>query len=197
MLIILTVSTLLLTVFTLGLALGVFVLARQIGVLHERLAPIGVQPVLSGLQAGQALPQVTARTLADAPVAIGGISATGRAMMLMFVSADCPVCKRALPVARGVAQEHGVDLVLIGEGDVAALSAMAQRTPLEGVPLLVSMELLLLMQIGRLPTLVVLDPRGVITARDVASSRREIEALVATLPQARPAQMKETSHVAV
>lgn len=194
MLVILTASTLLLTVFTLGLTLGVFVLARQIGVLHERLAPIGVQPVLSGLQAGQALPQVTARTLTDAPVAIGGAS---RAMMLMFVSADCPVCKRALPVARTVAQEHNLDLVLIGEGEVAALSAMAHRTPLDGVPLLVSMELLLLMQIGRLPTVVVLDSRGVITARDVASSRREIEALVATLPQARPALMKETSHVAV
>ena len=197
MLIILTVSTVLLTLFTLALALGVFVLARQIGVLHERLAPIGVQPVLSGLQAGQALPQVTARTLADAPVAIGGASAAGRVMMLMFVSADCPVCKRALAIARTVAQANGLDLVLIGEGDVAALSAMARQTPLEGVPLLVSMELLLLMQIGRLPTLVVLDPRGVITARDVAGSRREIEALVATLPQARPALKEEVSHVAV
>nr|WP_298795533.1 alkyl hydroperoxide reductase [uncultured Acetobacter sp.] len=197
MLILLAVSTLFLTIFTLGLALGVFVLARQIGVLHERLAPIGVQPVLAGLQAGQALPQVTARTLADTPVAIGGASVAGRAMMLMFVSADCPVCKRALPLARAVAQDHDLDLVLIGEGDVVALSAMASRTPLDGVPLLVSMELLLLMQIGRLPTLVVLDPRGVITARGVAGSRREIEALVATLPQARPALKKESYHVAV
>lgn len=197
MLIVLTISTLLLTVLTLGLALGVFVLARQIGVLHERLAPIGTQPVLSGLQAGQALPQVTARTLADAPVAVGGANAAGRSMLLMFVSADCPVCKRVLPQARVVAREHDLDLVLIGEGDVSALSAMVSLTPLEGVPLLVSMELLLLMQIGRLPTMVALDPRGVITARDVASGRREIEALVATLPQARPTLTKESSHVAV
>ncbi|MDN7353336.1 redoxin family protein [Acetobacter senegalensis] len=197
MMTVLIVSTVLLTVCVLALGVGVFVLARQIGVLHERLAPIGVQPVLAGLQAGQALPQITARTLDGAAVSVGGLNPSGRAMVLMFVSADCPVCKRTLPTARSVAKEHDLDLVLIGEGDVAALSAMASRTSLDGVPLLLSTELLLLMQIERLPTLVALDARGVITAREIASSRREIEALVATLPPVRQALTEESLHVAV
>lgn len=197
MMTVLIVSTVLLTVCVLALGVGVFVLARQIGVLHERLAPIGVQPVLAGLQAGQALPQITARTLDGAAVSVGGFNPSGRAMVLMFVSADCPVCKRTLPTARSVAKEHDLDLVLIGEGDVAALSAMANRTSLDDVPLLLSTELLLLMQIERLPTLVALDARGVITAREIASSRREIEALVATLPPVRQALTEESLHVAV
>lgn len=116
MMTVLIVSTVLLTVCVLALSVGVFVLARQIGVLHERLAPIGVQPVLAGLQAGQALPQITARTLEGAAVSVGGLNPSGRAMVLMFVSADCPVCKRTLPTARSVAKEHDLDLVLIGEG---------------------------------------------------------------------------------
>lgn len=53
------------------------------------------------------------------------------------------------------------------------------------------------MQIERLPTLVALDARGVITAREIASSRREIEALVATLPPVRQALTEESLHVAV
>jgi methylamine dehydrogenase accessory protein MauD len=115
----------------------------------------------------------------------------------MFVSADCPVCKRALPLAQSVTQANNINLILVGEGEVAALVAMANRTPLNGAPLLISNELLLLMQIGRLPTMVALSPDGVITARDVASNRREIETLVATLPQARLPQIKESLHAAV
>lgn len=182
MLTVLTVSTLFLTVCILALGLAVFVLARQIGVLHERLAPIGLQPVLAGLQVGQAIPQLTARTVQDTPFRIGGTNPDGRPMLLMFVSADCPVCKRALPLAQSITQANNIDLVLVGEGEVAALVAMANRNPLNGAPLLISNELLLLMQIGRLPTMVALSPDGVITARDVASNRREIETLVATLP---------------
>lgn len=197
MLTVLTVSTLFLTVCILALGLAVFVLARQIGVLHERLAPIGLQPVLAGLQVGQAIPQLTARTVQDTPFRIGGTNPDDRPMLLMFVSADCPVCKRALPLAQSVTQANNIALVLVGEGEVAALVAMANRTPLNGAPLLISNELLLLMQIGRLPTMVALSPDGVITARDVASNRREIETLVATLPQARLPQIKESLHAAV
>ncbi|NHN85593.1 alkyl hydroperoxide reductase [Acetobacter musti] len=194
----LTVSTILLTVCALGLAAAVFVLARQIGVLHERLAPAGVQPVLSGLRAGQALPRLTTRRQDGTSFLVGGASVSGRYTVLMFVSADCPVCKRAFPIVRTLAAERGADLVLAGEGDVAALMAMAQRTDPGSVPLVTSVELLLLMQPDRLPTLVVLDPQGTILARDVAGTRAEIETLIATLPHvAEPARTEETLHVAV
>jgi len=180
----LTVLTVFLTVCVVGLAVAVFALARQIGVLHERLAPIGVQPGVVGLQVGQALPSLVARTLAEGAFPIGG--ARGGAMLLMVVSADCPVCKRVIPVARDVASGRGIDLVLVGEGAVPALREMAGRLArdpaLAGVPFVTSVELLLLLQIGRLPTLVVLDKRGVIVARDVAATRREVESLVSVLP---------------
>ncbi|NHO32592.1 alkyl hydroperoxide reductase [Acetobacter sp. LMG 1636] len=198
MLAVLTVSTVLLTVCVLALAASVFVLARQIGVLHERLSPIGVQPILSGLRSGQVLPRIVAHCLDGTPFPVGGLNPSGRFTILMFVSADCPVCKRAFPVVQAAAEKRGADLVLVGEGNVEALLVMTQQTRLHGTPLLTSIELLLLMQIDRLPTLIILDPQGVIVARDLAGTRSEIEALVATLPPATEmARTEDALHVAV
>ncbi|GBR17130.1 thioredoxin domain-containing protein [Gluconobacter frateurii] len=182
MMLLLTISTILLTCLTVGLAVIVFALARQIGVLHERTAPIGQQPVLAGLQVGQALPRITARLLDDSPFPLGGMHTTDRSNVLMFMSADCPVCKKTLPLVQALAVAHDVDLTLIGEGDIAALRAMTDRMHLGHTPLVTSQELLLLLQVGRLPTLVALDSRGVITARDVASTRAQVEAILGTLP---------------
>ncbi|WP_438383626.1 alkyl hydroperoxide reductase [Asaia sp. BMEF1] len=199
MIIVLLASTLLLAALCCFLTLAVLVLARQIGVLHERIAPIGQQPVLSGLQAGQALPRLTAKRLDDSLLIMGGQHDAGRSSLILFVSPDCPVCKRVLPIVQAQASIHDLDLVLAGEGDVAALRVMASGIRLGATPFVTSQELLLLLQIGRLPTLVTLDPRGVITARDVANTRQQVEALIATLPASSSPSLdtKEFLHDAV
>ncbi|MFC0502048.1 thioredoxin domain-containing protein [Asaia krungthepensis] len=199
MMTLLLISTLLLAALCCVLTLAVLVLARQIGVLHERIAPIGQQPVLAGLQAGQALPRVTARTLDDTRFSMGGRHDRGRSSLILFVSPDCPVCKRVLPIVQAQAAIHDLDLVLAGEGDVTALHAMASTIRLGATPFVTSQELLLLLQIGRLPTLVTLNPDGVITARDVANTRQQVEALIATLPASSSSspETKEFLHDAV
>lgn len=192
-------STLLLACVCCMLTLALLVLARQIGVLHERTAPIGQQPVLSGLQTGQALPRLTAKRLDNTPFNIGGAHDAGRSSLILFVSADCPVCKRIMPIVEVLANIHDLDLILAGEGDIPALKVVATTMRPNAPPIITSHELLLLLQISRLPTLVALDPHGVITSRDVANTKQQVEAQIATLPASsyRSIETKELLHDAV
>ncbi|MBB2174969.1 thioredoxin-like domain-containing protein [Gluconacetobacter johannae] len=160
------------------LVMVVFALARQIGVLHERIAPIGMQTAQTGLEPGQAIPRITMRTLAGEPFPMGEALAPGAVRMLLFVAPDCPVCKRVLPIALDVARDRGLELVLVGDGAQPELVMMRDRMGLAGVPFVTGVELGLVLQVSRLPTMVLLDANGTILAKGVVNTRRHVEALV-------------------
>lgn len=185
------------------LAVVLVALARQIGVLHERLAPLGDQEVKPGLDVGQVLPRLILHTLDGKPFTVGDVLPAGQRQLLLFVAAECPVCKRVSPIARQIAAERGLELVFVGDGPEPELRAMQQARPeMQGVPLITGVELALVLQINRMPSLVLLDERGTILAKDLVNTRRQIEGALDGVSAARPAlpdPMKETganAHVA-
>ncbi|MBV1838623.1 conjugal transfer protein TraF [Acetobacter estunensis] len=201
MMLALVIWQVMLTALLAVLAVTLFALARQIGVLHERMAPIGPQEARSGLEVGQVVPRLVLHTLEGAPVVIGDPLAPGHFQMLLFVAPECPVCKRVIPVVRQMAAERGFELLFVGDGPEPELKTMvASRAEMQGVPLLTGVELGLVLQINRLPALVVLDEHGTIRVKDIVNTRRQIEGLLegiaAPAPQAR-AQIGEISHAAV
>src|SRR5919197_2131069 len=114
----LLVSNALLWVVVVLLACGVAALARQIGVLHERVAPAGALMVGKGPAVGEPAPVVRVQDLAGAVHDIGGLGLDGRSTLLFFLSPTCPVCKALLPVLRSIARSEGhwLDLVLASDG---------------------------------------------------------------------------------
>ncbi|NHN88926.1 thioredoxin domain-containing protein [Acetobacter conturbans] len=190
-----------LTLLILGVAVMLLALARQIGVLHERMAPIGPQEARPGLDVGQVVPRLVLHTLEDRPVVIGEALQAGHRQMLLFVAPECPVCKRVIPIARDVATARGFELLFVGDGPVPELKDMvASRPEMQGIPLLTGVELGLVLQINRLPALVLLDERGTIRVKDIVNTRRQIEDLLDTVPEApRPAHVETgvISHAAV
>ena len=104
---------------TLGLAVLLFGLARQVGILHERVAPMGAMASDQGLSVGEMSPQLAVATLAGDRLVLGGASALERSRLLLFVSPTCPVCKKLLPIARSFAHAERLDVLLIGDGDDA------------------------------------------------------------------------------
>ena len=106
-------------VLTLVLAVLLFGLARQVGILHERVAPMGAMTSDHGPSIGDPAPVVVAITLAGERVEVGGASATARASLLLFVSPTCPVCKKLLPIARSFADAERIAVTLIGDGDLS------------------------------------------------------------------------------
>ena len=98
----LLVSNVLLWIAVVVLAAVVVALTRQIGVLHERVFPVGALVMPGGPRVGEAASTLAVTDLGGAPLAIGGRDADGRRTLLFFVSPTCPVCKTLLPVVRGL-----------------------------------------------------------------------------------------------
>jgi methylamine dehydrogenase accessory protein MauD len=163
---------------TLGLAVLVFALARQVGVLHERIAPMGAMTSDHGPAVGELAPPLSMITLAGCRVEIGGPSAPARSRLLLFVSPSCPVCKKLLPIARSFAGAERLEVVLVGDGEPAGQRAMIEEFGLEHLPYVNSPQVGMAFQVGKLPYAVLIDAHGVIRAKGLVNSREHLESLI-------------------
>ena len=171
-------SQILLWLLVVGLILVVFALARQIGVLHERIAPVGALTPRGGPEVGDASPRMTLATLDGASVTVGEPLASGRMQLLLFISSDCPVCKRLIPLAKSVAKAEHLDLVFVGDDEAAAQRALIARFGLEAYPFVNGPGLGMAYQVGKLPYAVLLDDAGLIASKGLVNTREHLESLV-------------------
>jgi len=172
------VSQGLLWIVVVVLALTVLALARQIGVLHERVAPVGALATGQGPGVGDAAPRFTLTSFAGSPVSIGGRLPAGQALMLLFVAPSCPICKRLLPVARSFGRSERLDVVFIGDGDLGDQHAMVKQHELEPARFASAPEVGLAFRVGKLPYGVLLDDAGTIIAKGLVNSREHLESLI-------------------
>jgi methylamine dehydrogenase accessory protein MauD len=163
---------------TLLLAVAVFALARQVGVLHERLAPLGALAMSRGPQAGEAAPKITARTLDEGTVKIGEALRAGAMQLLFFVAPTCPVCKTLLPTAKAFAESEGLDLVLVGDGELDELRLMATRFGIAFGHFINSAEVGMAFQVGKLPHAILISELGLVVAQGLVNTREHLESLV-------------------
>lgn len=174
----LVVSNVLLWVVVLALLVAVLALARQIGILYERIAPMGALMLDSGPKVGEAAPAFELESLTGVRIAVGGAGRT-RSQLLFFLSPTCPVCKKLLPILRSTRQsERGwLDVVLASDGDRAEHLAFYQKAKLADFPYLLSTELGMALKVGRLPYAVLIGEDGRIRAKGLVNSREQLESL--------------------
>lgn len=165
-------------VLTLVLAVLLFGLARQVGILHERVAPMGAMTSDEGPAVGEMAPMLSVATLAGDRIAVGGAGARGRSRLLLFVSPTCPVCKKLLPIACSFANAERVDVLLVGDGDEAEQRAMVQQFGLESLPYVNSPQVGMTFRVGKLPYAVLLDREGIIRAKGLVNNREHLESLL-------------------
>jgi methylamine dehydrogenase accessory protein MauD len=171
----LLVSHVLLWILTLLLAASVLALARQVGVLHERVAPVGALSPAAGPRVGEAAPEMVVTDVAGARVSVGGSSETST--LLFFVSPTCPVCKSLLPTVERVAGDEGARLVLASDGPSEEHAAFVREHDLGRFPYVLSTELGLAWQVARLPYAALIDPQGVVRAKGLVNNREHLESL--------------------
>src|SRR6059058_3205253 len=161
------------------LACVVAALARQIGVLHERVAPAGALMVGKGPAVGEPAPVVRVEDLTGTVHDLGGPGAGGRSTLLFFLSPTCPVCKTLLPVLRSIvrAEAAWLDVVLAGDGPREEHEAFVEQHHLERVAYVLSPTLGISYQVGKLPYAVLLDAAGVILAQGLVNTREHLESL--------------------
>lgn len=175
----LVISNLILWVLVVTLAAAVFALVRQVGVLHERVAPAGALMGRAGPRVGAPAPRFDLEDWSGAPVTIGGADPERKSTLLVFISPTCPVCKTLLPVLGSVAraEQRRLRLVFASDGPREEHDAFVRAHELAERPYVLSTELGLAYQVGKLPHAVLIDADGVLRAKGLVNTREHIESL--------------------
>jgi len=157
----------------------VLALARQVGVLHERIAPAGALTTRAGPAPGDAAPVLDVTTLDGRVLRVGGGSAQGHRTLLFFLSPTCPVCKTVLPSVLRVAASEvpPVDVVLASDGERSEHVVYVDENRLRDLAYVLSTELGLAYGIGKLPYAVLIDANGMVRAKGLVNSREHVESL--------------------
>jgi methylamine dehydrogenase accessory protein MauD len=177
----LLISNVVLWVCVVVLAFVVFGLVRQIGVLHERVAPVGALAAATPLEVGEPAPVIDVRTIAGDSVRVGAPCEDGASTLLFFLSPTCPVCKTLLPTLLRIAGEEGpgLRLVFASDGDPDEQRSFAEAEGLLRFPYVLSTALGLAYHATKLPYAVLVDGDGIVRAKGLVNNREHVESLFA------------------
>jgi methylamine dehydrogenase accessory protein MauD len=175
----LIVSNIALWVAVVVLAAVVLALLRQVGVLHERVAPAGALMERSGPAVGEAAPVVGVEDWSGRSLTLGGPDRDGKSTLLFFLSPRCPVCTTLLPVLDSLlrGEGRGLALVLASDGPREEHEAFVRRHRLDERAYVLSSELGLAYRVGKLPYAVLIDEAGVVRAKGLVNTREHLESL--------------------
>jgi methylamine dehydrogenase accessory protein MauD len=177
----LAISNVVLWVVVLALLVLVLALTRQIGVLHERIAPAGALMINKGLAVGEKVPVVDVSDLNKngQVLQVGELRADGLSTLLLFVSPTCPVCESLLPVLQSSRKQEKswLRIVLASDGDLDTQREFVRNHGLTDFPYVVSAPLGMTYQVSRLPFAALVDGGGVLRARGLVNSREHLESL--------------------
>jgi len=174
-----------------ALMLGVI---RQLGLLHERSAPLGAMMLDHGPDVGEHSPVFNVKTFDGEPIAVGRALTPGRASLLMFTGPSCPICAKLLPIIRSVAALENTDVVLISDGAPAEHREFLHRHPLQGEQYVVSAEIGMKYQVAKIPYGVLLDQDGTILAKGLCNTREHVESLFETVRLGQPSLQSFLHH---
>ncbi len=155
----------------------VLVLTRQVGILHDRIAPAGALALSSGPEVGQAAPGVEVRAL-DGTLYTMGESAGAEApsRLLFFLSPECPVCLELHPIVRRLAKRYGAQLIFASDGDDLDHEAFVAEHGLDRSRYTVS-QMGMSFGIAKLPYAVLMDGEGIVRAQGLVNTREHVESL--------------------
>jgi methylamine dehydrogenase accessory protein MauD len=161
----------------LGLSIAVFALSRQVGILFERVAPMGALIIDAGPKVGSAAPLFDVPTLAGTKLQLGGVRE--RSTLLFFLSPTCPVCKKLLPVLKSMrpAEAGWLDVVLASDGEMTTHQRFAETNQLQSFPYVLSTELGVGFRVSRLPFAVLIGEDGIVRAKGLINNREQLESL--------------------
>ena len=160
-----------------AMAVMMWVMLRQIGVLYERVAPVGALMDQAGPQVGEASPVFPLQSLTGGNVRVGASGA--KAMLVFFLSPTCPVCKQLLPALAGIqsAEKEWLDVVLASDGSQDKHLEFINRQKLSNFPYVLSTDLGMAYRVQRLPFAVLVDQSGTVKAKGLINNREQLDSL--------------------
>lgn len=173
----LLVSNVFLWIVVLALVVVVLALTRQIGILYERVAPMGALMMDQGPKVGEAAPVFQLDTLGGSKLQVGGN--LGRSQLVFWLSPTCPVCKKLLPILKSIqgAEKSWLDIALASDGELPEHAEFYNKADLSGFPYVLSHDLGMTYRISKLPYAVLIGEDGRIRGKGLINSREQLESL--------------------
>jgi len=164
------------------LSLVVFALARQVGVLHERVAPAGALMPTTGPKVGELTEAGLYKDLNGEPLTLGGVSDDRRATLILWISPTCPVCKGLVPTARSVCEDEDFNLVFASDGDkLEQHQAYVRDLGIGKYPYVVSQALGMKFAVSKLPFAALIGPDGTLRSKGLVNTREHLESLAESM----------------
>lgn len=160
------------------LVVALLALARQVGVLHMRVAPAGALQTSGGPAVGGKAPAVSATTLDGQDIVVGGPASGVPLRLLLFVSATCPLCKAIIPAARSFARDERVELTFVGDDDASVQRGLVEAQGLASYRFVNGPQVGQAFEVAKLPYAVLLDADGAILSKGLVNSREHLESLI-------------------
>jgi methylamine dehydrogenase accessory protein MauD len=175
----LVISNIVLWVLVVVMAVVIFALTRQIGVLFERVAPAGALAMNQNLKVGEAAPQLSLPSLSNGLVEVGGVAANGKSQLLFFASPDCPVCKSLLPALKSAAKSENdwLNIMLGSDGNTQDHAGFVEQYALQDFPYVVSEVLGKTYGVAKLPYAVLINEGGEIASLGIVNTREHLDSL--------------------
>ena len=161
------------------LLLSVGVLARQVGLLHRRIGPVGARMMNDGPPLNEKIAVMTVGDIAGRQIAIGGPNLRHR--LLVFLSATCSSCEDLVPALRSIAKSDSatVEVIVIGlNGDERVNREFVKDHKLEHLTYIISADVGMTFKVMHPPYAVVLDREGVVRAKGLANHLEHLESLL-------------------
>jgi methylamine dehydrogenase accessory protein MauD len=177
----LMVSNVVLWVVVVVLALVVLALARQVGILHERVAPAGALQPTGGPKVGELTEAMSIADINGNAVTVGGPNASGMNTLVMFTSPTCPVCKSLVPTAKSLAkaEKNRLELVFASDGgNPEQHQAYVKDLGLDRYPYVLSEKLGMSFEVSKLPFAVLIGADGTLQSKGLVNTREHLESLI-------------------
>jgi len=169
-------SNVLLWLTLIGCVVALFGITRQVGILHERSAPLGAMITDHGPDIGDSAPKFEVVDYFGKAHRIGGPAP--RETLLMFTAPTCPICDKLLPIIKSVSRDENIAVFLISDGQPEDHARFLKNHDLGGIPYIVSAEVGMRFQVGKIPYGVLLDAGGIIRAKGLTNTREHLESLL-------------------
>lgn len=178
------VSNIVLWILVVILSLLVLALSRQVGILHERVAPAGALMPTSGPKVGELTEALAVKGIDGGALSIGGPDANGLASLVLFISPTCPVCKSLVPTAKSLvkSERHRMRLIFASDGDgLERHLSYAKDLDIEGYAYVLSEALGRTFEVSKLPFAVLIGADGTLRGKGLVNTREHMESLIESM----------------
>ena len=174
------VSNVALWVLSLVNLAAVFVLARQIGVLHGRLPPVGARGNPGGPPLGETLEPVAGAAI-DGSVSPVVLPPTERRQLIVFITTDCSACADLMPAVRSLAHSDSPTLtttIVSLSGTIDDNRPFVKAHRLHRVRYVLAPEARSAYAIPVTPFAVLVDEHGSVVSKALVNRMEQLESLL-------------------